>query len=93
METSEALELLKRKFKQPGESENNQDLVEELEFMPLAIVQAASYIRNRAPRCSDSRDSVSRYLRVFQKSDFKATKLLEIEAGHLYRDWEAKTRL
>jgi hypothetical protein len=93
MEASEALELLERKLKQQGESENSRNLVEELEFMPLAIVQAASYIRNRAPRCSDSRYSVSRYLRDFQKSDLKATKLLEIEAGHLYRDWEAKNSI
>ena len=85
MEMSEALELLQRKLEQPGESQESQQLVEELEFMPLAIVQAASYIRNRAPRCL-----VSQYLRDFQKSDREATKLLKTEAGHLFRDWEAK---
>jgi hypothetical protein len=36
--------------------------------MPLAIVQAASYIRNRAPRCS-----VSQYLRDFRKNDLLLT--------------------
>ncbi|KAJ6133730.1 hypothetical protein N7523_000052 [Penicillium sp. IBT 18751x] len=85
MERSEALELLKRKLEQPQESEDSRDLVEELELMPLAIVQAASYIRKRAPRYS-----VSQYLRDFQKSDREAIKLLNTEAGHLYRDWEAK---
>ncbi|KAA8646779.1 uncharacterized protein ATNIH1004_005454 [Aspergillus tanneri] len=53
--------------------------------MPLAIVQAASFLRNRAPRYS-----VSQYLRDFQRSEREATELLEKEAGHFYRDWEAK---
>ncbi|QKX62526.1 uncharacterized protein TRUGW13939_09687 [Talaromyces rugulosus] len=88
MERSEALELLQRKLEQPGESQESRDLVEELELMPLAIVQAASYIRNRAPRCS-----VSQYLRHFQKNDCKATKLLETEPGNLYRDLEAKNSI
>ncbi|CAG8410992.1 unnamed protein product [Penicillium salamii] len=56
--------------------------------MPLAIVQAASYIRNQAPRFS-----VSQYLKHFLGSDREATKLLKKEAGHLYRDWEAKNSI
>ncbi|KAJ6103649.1 hypothetical protein N7486_003871 [Penicillium sp. IBT 16267x] len=50
-------------------------LVEELEFMPLAIMQAAGYIVHRAPRCS-----VSQYLEKFRKNDREATKLLYYEA-------------
>ncbi|KAJ5826076.1 hypothetical protein N7474_003214 [Penicillium riverlandense] len=88
MERSEALELLQRKLEQPGDSQESRQLVEELELIPLAIVQAASYIRNRAPRCS-----VSQYLRDFQNSDREATKLLKTEAGDLYRDWEAKNSI
>ncbi|KAJ6003892.1 hypothetical protein N7540_013174 [Penicillium herquei] len=88
MEKSEALELLQKKLEQPEEDQDSQKLVEELEFMPLAIVQAASYIRNRAPRCS-----VSQYLRDFQASDREATKLLEREADCLDRDWEAKNSI
>jgi hypothetical protein len=57
--------------------------MEELEFLPPAIVQAASYIISRAPRCS-----VSEYLRDFQRSDREATTLLKNEAGHFHRDWE-----
>ncbi|KAJ5448231.1 hypothetical protein N7445_003052 [Penicillium cf. griseofulvum] len=60
MERSEALKLLERKLEQPSKSDDSRHLVEELEFIPLAIVQAASYIRNRAPRYS-----VSQYLRDF----------------------------
>lgn len=62
--------------------------MEELEFMPLAIAQAAGYIRNREPRYS-----VSQYLRDFQKNDSEAIKLLKKEAGHLDRDWEAKNSI
>lgn len=81
IEKSEALELLQKKLKQPRESQKSQQLVKKLEFMPLAIVQAASYIMNRAPRYS-----VSQYLRDFRESDRNATRLLQKEAGHLYRD-------
>ncbi|KAJ5335691.1 Tetratricopeptide-like helical [Penicillium brevicompactum] len=44
--------------------------------MPLAIVQAASYIRNRAPR-----SLVSQYLKDFLESDRKATRLLKKETA------------
>ncbi|KAI2716294.1 hypothetical protein DTO013E5_9922 [Penicillium roqueforti] len=89
MERSQALDLLQRKLAQPEESQESRQLVEELEFMPLAIVQAASYIRNRAPRCS-----VSQYLRDFRKNDLKVRRLLEMEASHLYRrDWEASNSI
>ncbi|KAJ5288302.1 hypothetical protein N7508_011077 [Penicillium antarcticum] len=88
MEKSEALELLQRKLEQPGESQESQQLVNELEFMPLAIVQAACYIRIRAPRYL-----ISQYLKDFQRSDREAVKLLKKEAGHIYRDWEAKNSI
>lgn len=88
MERSQALDLLQRKLTLPEESQESRQLVEELEFMPLAIVQAASYIRNRAPRCS-----VSQYLGDFRKSDEKATRLLRNETGLLYRDREAKNSI
>ncbi|OQE13471.1 hypothetical protein PENFLA_c047G10774 [Penicillium flavigenum] len=60
METSEALELLQKMLDQSERSQDSQKLVEELEFMPLAIVQAASYIRDRAPLTS-----VPQYLMTF----------------------------
>lgn len=88
MEESEALELLQRKLDQPGEIQEGQQLVKALEFMPLAIIQAASYIRNRAPRYS-----VAKYLTDFQGSDCEATRLLKKEAGHLYRDSQAKNSI
>ncbi|KAJ5706306.1 hypothetical protein N7536_001995 [Penicillium majusculum] len=88
MEEAEALELLQKKLDHPRDSEEGQQLVNALELIPLAVVQAASYIRNRAPRYS-----ILQYLRDFQVSDREATKLLKKEAGHLYRDWEAKNSI
>ncbi|KAJ5651655.1 hypothetical protein N7507_009081 [Penicillium longicatenatum] len=79
MERSKALELLQKTLDQPGESRESQEsqqLVEELECMPLAIVQAASYIRERGRRYS-----VAQYLRDFRKSDREAINLLKKEAG------------
>ncbi|RAK81387.1 putative kinesin [Aspergillus fijiensis CBS 313.89] len=60
------------------------EIMAALEYMPLAIVQAASYIRYRSPRFS-----VSQYLQLFQKSDRKKLSLLDYEGGHLRRDREA----
>lgn len=93
MERSEALELLNGKIDFPEEEflQQNQEsleLVEELEYMPLAIIQAAAYIKHRASRCS-----VSQYLQMFRQSDRHATSLLKYKAGRLYRDWEAKNAI
>ncbi|KAJ5425957.1 Tetratricopeptide-like helical [Penicillium sp. CMV-2018d] len=90
MERSEALELFQRKLGESQESgsQESEQLVDALEFMPLAIVQAASYIRNLAPLYS-----VSQYLTDFQKSDREATKLLKKEPGHVYRDWGAENSI
>ncbi|KAJ5733743.1 hypothetical protein N7493_002529 [Penicillium malachiteum] len=88
MNRPEALKLLQQKLGQVTETPDILTLVEELEYMPLAIVQAAGYIIHREPRCS-----VSQYLEKFRRSDREATKLLHHEAGHLFRDWEAKNSI
>lgn len=88
MKRPEAVELLQRKVGLTAEIPGLLLLAEELEFMPLAIIQAAGYIMHQAPRCS-----VSQYLELFRKSDRGATRLLDYEAGHLYRDWEAKNSI
>jgi hypothetical protein len=90
MDKPEALELLQRKLSATKKIEvvESQQLVEELNILPLAIVQAASYIRNRAPRYS-----VFQYLADSQRSDQEATKLLQKDASFLDRDWEAKNSI
>ncbi|KAI4599634.1 hypothetical protein KJ359_001731 [Pestalotiopsis sp. 9143b] len=56
--------------------------------MPLAIVQATSYISQRKPRCS-----VRQYLEKFEQSDRKRASLLDFEQGQLRRDREAKNSI
>ncbi|KAJ5732374.1 P-loop containing nucleoside triphosphate hydrolase protein [Penicillium malachiteum] len=59
-----------------------------LEYMPLAIVQAAAFIKQRAPR-----ESVAQYLERFQKSDDQKINLLDYEGGQLRRDPDAKNAI
>ncbi|KAL5370883.1 hypothetical protein DPSP01_014617 [Paraphaeosphaeria sporulosa] len=59
-----------------------------LEHMPLALVQAAAYISQRAPLCS-----VAQYLDQFRKSERKRTSLLSYDKDHLRRDREAKNSI
>ena len=88
MEELHALALLEKKLGIQGTSDGTSELVAALEFMPLAIVQAAAYITQRVPRCS-----VRQYLLEFQKSDREKTSLLYNEAGQLRRDREAKNSI
>lgn len=88
MTKAEALDLLHKKLDEPAECEDMVQLAEALEFMPLAIIQAAAYITHYSPRCSVSQD-----LEKIRKSDRDAVRLLNYEAGLLYRDWEAKNSI
>jgi hypothetical protein len=63
-------------------------LAEALEFMPLALVQAAAYIRQPALMYS-----VQQYLEAFHNNDRKRTSLLNYDRGHLRRDHEAKNSI
>uniref|UniRef100_A0A093V5K8 Kinesin light chain n=1 Tax=Talaromyces marneffei PM1 TaxID=1077442 RepID=A0A093V5K8_TALMA len=77
--------------KKLGKQENQEDIIEliaALEFMPLAIVQAAAYIKQRAPR-----SSVKQYLTEFQKNDYRKMSLLDYKGGQLRRDQEAKNSI
>jgi hypothetical protein len=88
MDKAEGVALFKKKL---GARENSSDIAElaaALENMPLAIVQAAAYISQRATRYS-----VRKYLDEFKKSERKRTSLLNRDEGHLRRDWEAKNSI
>lgn len=90
MTPSNAVELLKKKL-ESTEQRNDKDLVElaaALDFMPLAIVQAAAYLSQGESRCS-----VQQYLAEFRKSDRRKTSLLDLEGGQLRRDGEAKNSI
>ncbi|KAH7418770.1 hypothetical protein BKA64DRAFT_208003 [Cadophora sp. MPI-SDFR-AT-0126] len=85
MEKREALELFRRKVGPEIDHDGTDDLVEELESLPLAITQAAAYIRENWPRCS-----ARQYLNDFQKNDRKKERLLGKQGGMDRRDWEAE---
>ncbi|OAL56170.1 TPR-like protein [Pyrenochaeta sp. DS3sAY3a] len=88
MEMATGTELLHKKLGAEVDKSGVADLAAALDFMPLALVQAAAYIRQRAPRCS-----VQRYLEEFRKSDRKRTGLLDYDGGHLRRDREANNSI
>ncbi|KAF2010518.1 hypothetical protein BU24DRAFT_436620 [Aaosphaeria arxii CBS 175.79] len=91
MDEAQSLALLRKKQGVQADKSNGAELAElaaALEYIPLAITQAAAYILRSAPRCS-----VARYLEEFRRSDGGMTSLLNHEAGHLRRDKEAKNSI
>ncbi|RII17513.1 hypothetical protein CUC08_Gglean002353 [Alternaria sp. MG1] len=84
MHDAAAHALLRKKLRDADKEDDDDSIAElatTLDHMPLALVQAAAYIRERAPRCS-----VRQYLEAYRQSDSRATSLLNREAGHLRRD-------
>lgn len=84
MDETRALTLLRNQLKGSfGGINSEQDdaiaLIEALDYMPLAISQAAAYISQRAPRTS-----VSAYLQHLLKDD--RDKLLHMDLGDTRRD-------
>ncbi|KAF1978849.1 hypothetical protein BU23DRAFT_586689 [Bimuria novae-zelandiae CBS 107.79] len=91
MNALQARTLLAKKLGVQAASGNAAELIALatiLEHMPLALVQAAAYISQRAPLCS-----VAQYLDQFRKSERKRTSLLSYDKDHLRRDREAKNSI
>lgn len=90
MEGLHAVQLLNNKLGSAvvRSNEDSADLVALLEYMPLAIVQAAAYISELAPRYS-----VRRYVTEFRQGDERRSTLLDYDGGHLRRDGEAKSSI
>ncbi|KAJ5517787.1 Tetratricopeptide-like helical [Penicillium expansum] len=88
MDETHAITLFEKKLGAQAASEDVIQLTAALEFMPLAIVQAAAYIKQRLPRLS-----VTQYLETFRRSDHQKTSLLQYEGGQLRRDREAKNSI
>ncbi|CAI9636435.1 unnamed protein product [Alternaria burnsii] len=81
MHDAAAHALLRKKLRDADKDDNSiTTLATTLDYMPLALVQAAAYIRERAPRCS-----VRQYLEAYRQSDSRATSLLnrEISLDHI----------
>ena len=88
MTDTDAIRLLQKKLDGSTKEQDLEELASILEYMPLAIVQAAAYIQQKGARYS-----VRRYIEVFQKNEKQQTSLLNYEAGHLRRDAEAKNSI
>ena len=85
MDEAEGLALFEKKLGPQSINSDVAELAAALEYMPLAIVQAAAYILQRAPRCP-----VAKYLEEVRKSERRRLCLLAHDNGQLRRDWEAK---
>lgn len=80
MDSLEALKILDNKLSQEIDQDGAIDLARALDFIPLAVNQAASYINRRAPRVS-----IRSYLKEFQQSEKQKKSLLNRDAGDLRR--------
>ncbi|KAJ5886145.1 uncharacterized protein N7473_008819 [Penicillium subrubescens] len=92
MNEEESLALLRARISpsqsgNPGESDEHEiALVQAVEYIPLAITQAAAYIINRLPLLS-----VSTYLHLFHESESRQTKLLQNQdSTDLRRDYSSQ---
>ncbi|KAG9501976.1 hypothetical protein J7337_007684 [Fusarium musae] len=81
MDEAQGLHLIRNKLAVEFEHDATVKLLQALDYIPLAITQAAAYINRRSPR-----ESVETYLKSFQESDQKRKSLLEVDLGDLRRD-------
>ena len=88
MDEQHALALFNAKLGTQSEGQDVSELMAALEYMPLAIVQAATYVNQRSPR-----SSVRQYLEDFHRSDRRRMNLLDKDGGQLRRDPEAKNSI
>jgi tetratricopeptide (TPR) repeat protein len=88
MDKDQSITLLKKKL--PGNLDRNEgvELVHSLDYMPLAITQAAAYISQRSPRIT-----VSKYIRDLRESDKDRAGLLNKDAGDTRRDGRASNSI
>ncbi|KAM0714759.1 hypothetical protein Q7P37_009776 [Cladosporium fusiforme] len=84
MEREHALALLGKKLGDEHSSRELLKLATELDFMPLAMTQAAAYILQRGPRCS-----VPKYVEKLEKNSKSKLNALEHSGEDLRRDREA----
>jgi tetratricopeptide (TPR) repeat protein len=79
MEKSQAMRLLQNKFNVSSNDNSASDLIEALDHVPLAIIQAAAYIdRNRM--------SISEYVDEFRKNDQQKIRLLDNGVDYIRED-------
>ena len=84
MDEEHAILLLEKKLGQQHNREDVAAMARELDFIPLAITQAAAYIQQRGDRWS-----VQQYLERLRKNNKSKTSLLDQDGGNLRRDKQA----
>ena len=88
MDKDDALALLQKKLSFNTNEYNAIELLQALNYMPLAIIQAAAYIKQRAPHMT-----ISRYLDEIRRSGYNRTYLLRKDVGDSYRDSRASNSI
>ncbi|KAJ0335220.1 hypothetical protein COL922a_009553 [Colletotrichum nupharicola] len=78
MGEDQALELLQKRLKGDIDEAAESELIQALNYIPLAVNQAAAYINQRSPRMS-----VASYLDEFRKSEKRKDSLLRSDKGDL----------
>jgi tetratricopeptide (TPR) repeat protein len=84
MDTDHALALLEKKLGSDIPRDEALRLIDALDYMPLALSQAAAFINERAPRMS-----ISKYVDDINKSDQDRARLLTKDVGDSRRDGRA----
>ncbi|KAF2804921.1 TPR-like protein [Mytilinidion resinicola] len=87
MDSREALALLQKKLSNANEH-NATELLKALDYMPLAITQAAAHIEQRAPRMT-----ISRYIDEIHRNDHDRARLLARDVGDNRRDGRASNSI
>lgn len=88
MNESYALALFRKKFNNQCDDDDILELLRNVDYMPLAISQAAAYIWQRKPRIT-----VSKYLQDFQLSEKDRESLLKIAVRDRRRDGKASNSI
>jgi len=88
METEQAVALLEQKLDRVYDVRDVVALARALDFMPLAMAQAAAYICQRAGRCT-----VQEYVEKLGQCDRSEASVLDVDEQDLRRDREAKNSI
>lgn len=88
MDKDAALALLQKKLGRVDSEDEAVQLIQSLDAMPLALTQAAAFIKKRAPRMS-----VSRYIDEVRRSESDRAQLLNEDVGDIRRDGRASNSI
>ncbi|PNH46434.1 hypothetical protein VD0004_g1652 [Verticillium dahliae] len=88
MEEEQALHLLRKKLHQEVDEATASNLMRALNYIPLAVNQAAAYINRRSPL-----ETPESYLDKFRRSEKQRDGLLRIDGGDLGRPDDASNSI